>query len=182
MRVTTEQGSEPIPSLAPQYSPQIIRASDGFAQAVYQHSILSLRIFEAARIATAVINGCTICMNWRTARDAGLMGLEQTVADHGPAPDEAFYQAVLAGRDDGLDTREALAARYARAMGENPRGLAEDEALWSSMKQAFSDAEIVDLTYCIAAWMGLGRVAHVLGIDAACAIPAHNPKESAVHV
>ncbi len=179
MRVALPQGSGPIPSLAPAYSAEIIRASDGFARAVYQHSILPLRVFEAARIATAVINGCTICMNWRTARDAEFMGLKDAVRGRGPEPDEAFYQAVLAGRDDYLDAREALAARYARSMGQDPRGLATDEALWAEMKQRFSDAEIVDLTYSLAAWMGLGRVAHVLGIDAACAIPTHQTKEPA---
>ena len=175
MRVTVPNSTAAIPSLAPHYAPEIIAASDAFAHAVYAHSQLSLRMFEAARIATAVINGCTICMNWRTARDAGVLGLTAGVATHGAVPDEAFYQAVLAGNDAPLDPRERIAVRYARAMGENPRGLAADEPLWSELKARLSDAEIVDLTYCIAAWMGLGRVAHVLGIDAACAIPTHQP-------
>ena len=33
-----------------------------------------------------------------------------------------------------------------------------------------SDAEITDLTYCIACWMGMGRVAHVLGLDQNCEV------------
>jgi hypothetical protein len=37
------------------------------------------------------------------------------------------------------------------------------------MKAAFSDEEIVDLSYCIAGWMGLGRVGHALGTDRVCA-------------
>ncbi len=173
MRVTVPDSAAAIPSLAPHYAPEIIAASDAFAHAVYAHSQLSLRMFEAARIATAVINGCTICMSWRTARDAGVLGLTAGVAARGPEPDEAFYQAVLAADDAPLDPREAVAVRYARAMGEDPRGLAGDEPLWSELKTRLSDAEIVELTYCVAAWMGLGRVAHVLGIDAACAIPTH---------
>jgi len=38
------------------------------------------------------------------------------------------------------------------------------------MKGVFSDAEITDLTYSIAGWMGMGRVFHVLGMDQSCAI------------
>ncbi len=38
------------------------------------------------------------------------------------------------------------------------------------MKSAFSDDEIVDLSYCIAGWMGMGRVTHALGFDAVCAV------------
>ncbi|MXO74752.1 hypothetical protein GRI40_05895 [Altererythrobacter aerius] len=56
-------------------------------------------------------------------------------------------------------------------MGRDPKGIAGDEEFWSEFKSAFADTEIVDLSYCIAGWMGLGRVAHVLGVDAACAIP-----------
>ena len=173
MRVTVPDSDAAIPSLAPHYAPEIIAASDAFAQAVYAHSQLKLRMFEAARIATAVINGCTICQNWRTARDAAALGLTAGVAARGPEPDESFYAALLAGSDDHLSDAERAAVRYARAMGADPRGLAQDEALWGEVKTQLSDAEIVDLTYCIAAWMGLGRVAHVLGIDAACRIPAH---------
>ena len=173
MRVTVPDSDAAIPSLAPHFAPEIIAASDAFAQAVYAHSRLPLRLFEAARIATAVINGCTICQSWRTARDAGALGLSAGVAARGPEPDEAFYTELLAGRDGHLSPAERAGVLYARAMGEDPRGLATDEVLWRELKARLSDAEIVDLTYCVAAWMGLGRVAHVLGIDAACRIPAH---------
>ena len=37
-------------------------------------------------------------------------------------------------------------------------------------KEVFSDAEIADLTYCIAGWMSMGRVAHVLGLDSNCSV------------
>ena len=63
-----------------------------------------------------------------------------------------------------------VAVKYAKAMGSEPKQLAKDEALWSELKKHFSDQEITDLTYCIAGWMGMGRVAHVLGLDQDCAI------------
>ena len=55
-------------------------------------------------------------------------------------------------------------------MGSEPRELAKDEAFWEELKEHFSDQEITDLTYCIAGWMGMGRVAHVLGLDQDCGI------------
>jgi hypothetical protein len=50
-------------------------------------------------------------------------------------------------------------------MGENPHGIAQAEDFWVRLKAAFSDNEIVDLSYCLAAWIGLGRATHVLGMD-----------------
>jgi len=59
-------------------------------------------------------------------------------------------------------------------MGQDPHGIAADENFWSRAKAAFSDAEIVDMTYSIGAWMANGRALHVLGMDAVCsfALPA----------
>lgn len=158
-------------TLEAQYSPELLGAGMGFTFATYQHSRLPLRLFEAARIATAVINGCTACMNWRSARDVRLLGVEGGIAKAGPEPDEAFYQAVLADDVSVLDRREAIAVRFAQRMGTEPRALAADDAFWAEVKAALSDEEIVDLTYCCASWIGLGRAAHVLGMDTACAVP-----------
>ena len=68
-----------------------------------------------------MLNGCKICMNWRAARDVANMGISGGVADNGAVPDEAFYQAVLRGDYDALETRERLAIDYATAMAEAPR-------------------------------------------------------------
>jgi alkylhydroperoxidase family enzyme len=168
-----------FPNLGEAYTPEIIAASSAFSFATYQHSKLPLRLFEAARIATAVINGCVVCKNWRSARDVSVMGLDSGVIDRGPVPDEDFYQAVLANDLDALDPRERLAVLYVQRMGEDPQALAADEDFWTALKAALSDAEIVDLTYCCACWMGLGRAAHVLGLDTACAIPTHQMAEAA---
>lgn len=175
MRVQLDpQPQNAIPDLSAQYSPEIVRAGGAFALAPYRHSRLPLRLFEACRIATAVINGCIVCMNWRAQRDLALIGVEGGVVeqglDAGPAPDEAMYQAVLNGDLDALSEKERLAVRFSQRMGTDPRGLGEDEAFWSALKGVMSDAEIVDLTHCTAAWMAMGRVAHVLGVDTACSI------------
>ena len=64
-----------------------------------------------------------------------------------------------------MNHQERLAFQYAQAMGNEPKKLAQDDKFWDELKKVFSDGEITDLTYCIAGWMGMGRVAHVLGLD-----------------
>jgi len=178
MRVTLEdQPENPIPDLSRAYAPEIIAAGNAYAMAPYRHSTLPLRMFEACRIATAVINGCTVCQNWRAQRDLALLGIEGGVIDQADVPDEAMYRSVLDGDLAALSDRERVAVRFSQAMGCDPRGLAGDEALWAELHRHLSDAEIVDLTYSTAAWMALGRVAHVLGIDTACSVGG--PLESA---
>ena len=152
------------------HAKEISAAGNAFAYAIYEHSKLPLRVFEAARIATAQINGCQICMNWQTNRDIKQMGIEGGVTLNGEAPDENFYTHLLQDDLSHLNQQESLAVKYAKAMGSEPRQLAKDEAFWGELKEHFSDQEITDLTYCIAGWMGMGRVAHVLGLDQDCAI------------
>ena len=154
---------------------EIVRAGMAYSTAVYVHSELSLREFEAARARTAEINGCRVCQNFRAARDlpgyfASFGGAPaSSVIAHGPAPDEAFYRNVANWRsDERYSERERLAIAYSEGMGLDPQGLARDEALWKKLRSAFSDAEIISLTYSIGAWMGLGRATHVLGLDGVC--------------
>lgn len=154
---------------------EIMAAGGGFSKAVYQHSTLSLREFEGARARTAEINGCIVCQQFRAARDAAAMfaanGVRpgRTIADNGPAPDEAFYAAVSQWRTSPLfSDRERAAIEFAERFAEEPKVLADDEAFWSRAHALFSDGELVDLAHSVAAWVGLGRVAHVLGFDSVC--------------
>ena len=165
---------QPLAHLAENYAPEIVRAGMNFSKTTYDKSKISLREFEGARMRTAQINGCELCQNFRAARDLQGATVEGgSVTLNGPAPDEAFYQAIEDFRGSPiLSEREKLAVEYADGMGQNPHGIAADEDFWKRFKAVYSDDEIVDLTYCIACWMGLGRMAHVLGLDDVCAIPA----------
>jgi alkylhydroperoxidase family enzyme len=182
INVPPEHDANPFPYLAAHYAPKIVAAGMAFSKATYQLSTLSLREFEGARARTAEINGCQMCQSFRADRDlpdyltAFGGDLETSVASHGPAPNEAFYRNVSNWRDfPHYSERERVAIAYAEGLGVDPHGVAADEALWKRIKAAFSDEEIVDLSYCIACWMGLGRVGHALGTDkvASCAfVPA----------
>lgn len=159
------------------YGGRMAEAGFGFSLAVYKHSQLSLRESEAARVRTAQINGCRICKAWRGIRDtpeflaaAGQEG--PSVVDNGPAPDEAFYEAIASWRGSPLFTpRERAALEFAERMAADPQQLAVDDGFWEGTMSAFSDAEVTDLTLSVAAWMAMGRATHVLGLDQVCALP-----------
>jgi len=109
-------------------------------------------------------------MNWQSKRDVHQMGIVGGVTNNGEPPDDTFYSNLLKGNLEGLSSRELVAVQFAKAMGTKPKKLAQDEKFWAQVKEVFSDAEIADLTYCIAGWMGMGRVAHVLGLDSNCSV------------
>lgn len=173
--VPAERADNPYAYAAQTHAQEIMAKAAGFSQAVYTHSKLSLREFEAGRSLIADINGCQICQKFRAARDVQsvVSGLgirpDQTVIGNGPAPDEAFYEAVKNWRSsDVFSDRERLVLEFAERFALEPKVLSADHDFWSRMKTRFSDGEIVDLAHCVASWMGLGRVAHVLGFDSVC--------------
>ena len=160
--------------------PQMASAMVALSETVYQHTKLSFRVAEAARIRIAHINGCLLCQNFRVAADlSGLMARvgvaddANVSADRGPVPDADFYAAVANWRESLLfSQRERLAIEYAERIAESPRPLPDDDEFWSRLSGAFDDAEIADLTYSITTWIATGRFVHVLGIDGSCAVPA----------
>tara|TARA_Y100001935_G_C17229700_1_gene469745 strand:- start:88 stop:600 length:513 start_codon:yes stop_codon:yes gene_type:complete len=170
MRIKVKDSDRLMTGPGEVYAKEISTAGNAFAYSIYEHSKLPLRVFEAARIATAMINGCMICMNWQSKRDVHQMGITGGVIENGEAPNEAFYSNLLNENYSDLSKQELLAVKFAKAMGEDPKKLSKDENFWVEVKDVFSDAEITDLTYCIAGWMGMGRVAHVLGLDQNCEV------------
>lgn len=180
IELPAEDHDLPFAHVAKHYAPEIVTAAGIFGTAPYQYSKLSLRELEGARFRTAQLNGCNTCKTFRGGRDfPGLFetfngDLDNSVYTHGPAPDEAFYSNVINWRDyPGFSERERLAIRYAEGLGQTPDQIAQDEEFWMRAKAVFSDNEVVDLSYSIAAWMGVGRVLHALGLDAVCSFVPH---------
>jgi len=59
--------------------------------------------------------------------------------------------------------REKLAIEYAERFALDH--LSIDDDFFKRLKMHFSDKEIVDLTTCIAAFLGLGRLTQVFGLS-----------------
>jgi len=176
--IPAEQMNTPGTFAFGHYIPEIAEAAFAYSRSVYLHSRLSHREFEGARIRTAQINGCRACQAWRGERDtpaylaaAGELGTDNVV-NNGPAPDDAFYDAVESWRTASLfSPRERLAIEFAERMGLDPKGLSSDAGFWDRARALFSNAEILDLTLSIGSWMALGRAMHVLSFDDRCAVP-----------
>jgi alkylhydroperoxidase family enzyme len=161
LRVDLPADREPVAWVWGEAVPKIGPAAARYSAAVYEHSTLSLREFEAARARIAQVNHCLFCLDWRTERD-------------GERVDEALYAQVADWRDaDGLSERERLSAEYAERFAVDHLSLDDDEAFWIRMRDAYTDNEVIELSMCIGSWIAFGRLNHVLGIDAACVLPAH---------
>jgi alkylhydroperoxidase family enzyme len=113
---------------------------------------------ELPRMRIAQINDCAICQQWRKT---------EGTAD---ALTEDDFANVEAWRTyPGYSERERLAIEYAERFALAHRDI--DDAFFDRLHAAFTDAEILDLTVCIGAWIALGRTLHVLGVDSYCRIP-----------
>jgi alkylhydroperoxidase family enzyme len=159
MIIDVPEGKEPIGYVWGELVPGIGPAAAGFSMAVYEHTTLALREFEAARLRIAQINGCLFCLDWRTERD-------------GVKVEEGFDTAVARWRTATVfNERERLAAEYAERYALDHHGL--DDEFWERMLERYSQREVVELTMCLGSWLAFGRLNHVLGIDAACVLPGH---------
>ncbi len=127
------------------------------SHAVYEQSILPVRERELARMRIAQINDCAICQQWRKTEGSA------------EALTEDDYANVVEWRTyPGYSVRERLAIEYAERFALAHRDI--DDAFFERLHAAYTDAEILDLTVCIGAWIALGRTLHVLGVDSSCRI------------
>jgi alkylhydroperoxidase family enzyme len=137
--------------------PEMGMGAGALSHAVYEESIIPVRERELARMRIAQINDCAICQQWRKTT-----GAAEVVS-------EADYENVAEWRTfDGYSERERLAIEYAERFALDHRNI--DDAFFTRMHSAYTDAEILDLTVCIGAWIALGRTMNVLGIDSSCRI------------
>ncbi|NGN68411.1 carboxymuconolactone decarboxylase family protein [Streptomyces sp. A7024] len=159
MRIDVPAGKDPIGYVWGELVPGIGPAAAHLSLAVYEHTTLGLREFEAARLRVAQLNGCAFCLDWRTDRD-------------GEKVEDSFADAVTDWRKTAaFDTRTRLAAEYADRFVTDHHGL--DEDFWDRMTAAYTQREITELTMCLGSWLAFGRLNRVLGLDTACALPSH---------
>jgi len=157
VNIDVPEGKDPIGYVWGELVPGIGVAAANLSLAVYQHTTLGLREFEAARLRIAQINGCMFCLEWRTERD-------------GEKVEDDFIDAVTQWRTtDAFDDRARLAAEYAERYALDHHGL--DDEFWSRMTAHYSQVEIVELTMSVGAWLVFGRLNRVFGLDAMCVLP-----------
>lgn len=158
MIIDVPEDKDPIAYVWGEMVPGIGPAAAGLSLAVYEHTTLGLREFEAARLRIAQINGCVFCLDWRTERD-------------GEKVEESFAGAVEQWRTtDAFDDRTRLAAEFAERYAIDHHGI--DQDFWDRMSAHYSDGEIVELSMCLGSWLAFGRLNHVLGLDTACVLPS----------
>jgi alkylhydroperoxidase family enzyme len=89
------------------------------------------------------------------------------VLDAGIAPE--LYENVAAyATYPGYTPRQRLAIEYAERFATDHPSIGDE--FFTRLRGLFSDEEILDLTLCVAVFLGLGRSLTVLGVDQSCAI------------
>jgi AhpD family alkylhydroperoxidase len=140
-------------SLRPQLGGMVERMIHG----AYQQSVLPPEERELARMRIAQINECVACSDFRAP----------SVVEAGVAA-ELYDNVAEWSTYSGYTERQRLAISYAELFAENPSGITDE--FFVRLRAAFSDPEILDLTVCVAVFLGLGRTLAVLGIDQSCAV------------
>jgi AhpD family alkylhydroperoxidase len=136
----------------------------GFAKAVGAMnaatfaSTLDWRLHELVRMRIAVINGCTVCLSWRTpeAVEAGL--------------GEELLVGVAGWRDaDGYSDAEQVALEFTERFCGDSLAIGDD--LMVRLEEHFDAGEIVELALVIGKYLSQGRFMQVLGLDQTCSLP-----------
>ena len=140
--------------------PQLGGMVERMIRGAYQQSILPADERELARMRIAQINDCVACADFRA----------QSVLNAGPeAPAPELYDNAAAYASyPGYTPRQRLAIEYAERFATDHASM--DDAFFERLRGLFSDEEILDLTLCVAVFLGLGRSLTVLGIDQSCPI------------
>ena len=113
--------------------PEILRAFGGFGGCVYPGGLLERRVKELVIITASHANDCQFC----TDSHCDLVGIGDILDD----------PMALIDRPASLPTRERLAIEYTRAAMADSNAI--PEPLWAELAAAFTDPELVELTFLI---------------------------------
>lgn len=137
--------------------PQLGDMVERMIRGAYQQSVLQPDERELARMRIAQINDRVACSDFRAP----------SVLEAGVAPELCENVAAYATYP-GYTPRQRLAIEYAERFANDHASI--DDALFGRLRELFSDPEILDLTLCVAVFLGLGRSLSVQGVDQSCAI------------
>ena len=129
-----ERGRPPVEMIqAMCLRPEILRAFAGFGGCVYPGGLLERRVKELVIITASDANACQFCVN----SHCDLVAIADIVED----PLAAIAQPA------GLAPRERLAVEYTRAAMADSNAI--PDALGRALQDAFSDPELVELSFLI---------------------------------
>src|SRR5439155_22234244 len=135
--------------------PDMAGMVDRMITTAYRRSILPAAEREVARMRIAQLNACGACSTFR-APSVVAAGVTEDV-----------YERLDEYRTwPGYTDRQRLAIEYAERFAVDHRGI--DGGLFDRLRSRFRDSEVLDLTLCLAVYLGLGRTLEVLGIDDNC--------------
>ena len=137
--------------------PEMGRLVERMVSTVYGKSILPAAEREVARMRIAQLNSCNACSTFR-APSVLEAGVSEDLYEH--VADAASYT--------GYTDRQRLAVEYAERFATDHSSI--DDDMMDRLRAVFSDSEVLDLTMCVAVYLGLGRALEVLGIDDATTI------------
>lgn len=137
--------------------PQLGAMVERMIRGAYQDSILPADERELARMRIAQINDCVACSDFRAPSV-----LEAAI------PPELYANVAEYATYPGYTPRQRLAIEYAERFANDHESL--DDAFFGRLRGVFTDEEVLDLTLCVAVFLGLGRSLTVLGVDQSCAI------------
>lgn len=132
--------------------PELLPTVTAMIEGPYKRSLLPVREREAARMRIAELNDCRICRDFR-ARSA----------IEGGATEDLYAHVADAHVGSRYTEREQLAVEFAERFAIDHANIGDD--FFARLRGAFGDDEILDLAICCGAFLGLGRVLAVLGIE-----------------
>jgi AhpD family alkylhydroperoxidase len=137
--------------------PEMAGMVDRMITTAYQRSKIPAAEREVARMRVAQMNDCSACATFRAPSmvEAGV-------------PPEAYEHLDEYATYPGYTDRQRLAIEYAERFAVDHRAI--DDELFTRLRAQFADDEILDLTLCLAVYVGLGRTLEVLQVDEACAV------------
>ena len=140
----------------------------GAMNAAAFNSALDWRLHELVRMRIAIINGCTVCLSWRTPA-----AIEAGVTD-----DLLFGVAAWRHSDDYTDAEKVALEFTELFCGDS---LAISDELMARLAQHFEPGEIVELALVIGKYLSQGRFMQVLGLDQdSCAVSPELLEESGI--
>jgi alkylhydroperoxidase family enzyme len=158
LRISVPDGQAPMQHLLTDRVPHLMGKVTDLSNAVYGTSTLPIREFEAARVRIAQINGCQVCLSWRSARDV-------PSRQHEEIPEEWYSHLDGDMSWEGFTERERLAVEFADKFARDHLNM--DDDFWTRLRAVYSEDEVVELSVCVGTWMFSGRMSRIFGVDAA---------------